>query len=191
MEMEIRTANGLARVYTPYNPKFVKRIKGIGGAKWDAYEKCWCVPETAVDVAREIMSDVYGYSDIQKNETISIKVTFNEAVSEYRGDVILFGKILSHACGRDSGARVGDDVAYINGGPESGGSTKNWCSTVKEGSVAILSNVNKHVYEKEEMNYDVTVEVLEEKKEDRRKLLEEKERLLKRISEINKILEES
>lgn len=187
--MKIEVKNGVANVYTPYNPDFVKKIKGIGGAKWNGSEKCWAIPETAVKVAREIMDDVYGYSDVKENETISLKITFNESVSERREDVVLFGKILAHAYGRDSGARVGDDVAYISGGATSGGSVKNWRSVVKDGSVAILSNVNKSVYEKTEIGYDVTVEILETKV-NKQQLLEEKERLLKRIAEIDKLLQE-
>lgn len=187
--MKIDVKNGIANVYTPYNPDFVKAIKGVGGAKWNGSEKYWSIPETAVEVAREIMIDVYGYSDVKENETISLKVTFNEDVSEYRKDVVLFGKILAHAYGRDSGARIGDDVAYISGGATSGGSAKNWYSIVKEGSVIVLSNVNKNIYENAEMQYDVTVEILETKN-NRNQLLDEKKRLLKRIEEIDKLLQE-
>ncbi len=189
--MKIEVKNGVANVYTPYNPDFVKKIKGIGGAKWNSSEKCWSIPETAVEAAREIMTDVYGYSDTKENETISLKVTFNESISEWRDDVVLFGKVLAHAYGRDSGARVGDDVAYISGGATSGGSVKNWNSVVKKGSVAILSNVNKAVYEKSKNDYndDIIIEVLETKSS-KQQLLEEKERLLKRIAEINKLLQE-
>lgn len=187
--MEIKVENGKANVYTPYNPDFVKKIKGIGGAKWDGSEKCWTVPETAIEVVREIMNDVYGYSDVKENETITLKLTFNECVSSACSDVTLFGKVLAHAHGRDSGASVGDDVAYINGGATSGGSAKNWYSIVKEGSIAILSGVNKTVYKKTEMKYDITIEVIENKN-NKRSLLEEKERLLKRIAEIEKLLQE-
>lgn len=187
--MKIEIKNGMANVYTPYNSDFVKAIKGIGGAKWNGDGKYWSVPESAVGAVREIMINVYGYSDILKNESISLKIIFNEDASECRKDVMLFGKILAHACDRDNGARVGDDVAFILGGVTSGGSAKNWTSIVKEGSIAILSNVNKTIYEKtkSELEYDVTVEVLEAKI-NKEKLLEEKERLLKRISEIDKLL---
>lgn len=187
--MKIEVKNGVANVYAPYNPDFVKKIKGIGGAKWNSSEKCWSIPGTAVEVVREIMTDVYGYSDVKENETISLKVTFNSYASSECSDVVLFGKILAHASSRDSGARVGDDVAYIRGGATSGGSRNNWDSIVKEGSVAILSNVNKNVYEKTEIEYDVTIEVLETKA-NKQQLSEEKERLLKRISEIDKLLQE-
>lgn len=188
--MKIEAKDGVANVYTPYNPDFVKKIKGIGGAKWNDSQKCWSIPETAVEAVREIMADIYGYSDVKENETVSLKITFNKAIHSERSDVVLFGKVLAHAYGRDSGARVGDDVAYISGGATSGGSVKNWDSVVREGSVAILSNVNKSVYEKAETEYDITVEVIKAK-EDKQSLLEEKERLLKRIIEIEKLLQEA
>lgn len=187
--MKIEVMNGKANVYTPYNPDFVKKVKGIGGAKWNGSEKCWEIPETAIEAAREIMCEVFGYSDVKENETISLKITFNEKVEEPKSDVVLFGKILSHAKGRDTGAKVGDDVAYICGGGTSGGSVKNWYSIVRDGSVAILSNVNKSIYEREKIPYNVTVEVINESKSEK-DLIEEKERLLKRIAEIEKILGE-
>lgn len=188
--MEIKVENGVARVYTPYNPDFVKAIKKIGGAKWDREKRCWAVPESAVDAAREIMKDVYGYNDSTQNETVKLKITAINELSELRSDVVLFGKVLSHATGRDSGARIGDDVAYVRGGATSGGSVKNWRSEVEAGSEIILSNVNKNLYGKAEPNEDITVELLAEAA-DRAKLLEEKERLLKRIEEIDRMLQEA
>ena len=187
--MEIKTINGKANVYTPYNPDFVKRIKGIGGAIWNGSKKCWIIPETAIKAVREIMDDVYGYSDVKENETLTLKLTFNKCVSSECSDVVFFGKVLSHAYGRDSGARIGDDVAYISGGAASGGSAKNWKSIVEEGSIAILSNVNKIVYEKSKIEHGITVEVIENTN-NKQSLLEEKERLLKRIAEIEELLQE-
>lgn len=70
------------------------------------------------------MQNIYGFTDITENETLSLKVSFNEAAHEWHSDVILFGKTLAHATGRNSGARVGDDVAYIKGEAVSGGSLK-------------------------------------------------------------------
>lgn len=188
--MKIEMENGKANVYTPYNPDFVKAIKGIGGAKWNGSGSCWIIPGSAVEAVREIMVDVCGYSDIKENETVCIRLTFNEEARELQKDVVLFGKVLSHAYGRDSGARVGDDVAYTAGGATSGGSAKNWYSIVKEGSVVVLTNVNRYIYEKAETKYDVTVEVLETKA-DKLQLLAEKERLIKRIAEIEKLLREN
>lgn len=189
MEMEIKIENGLAEIYTPYNPEFVKKIKGIGGAKWNGSKKCWTIPENAVDAAREIMQQVYGCSDISENETISLRLKFDNRISADKQDIVMFGKILAHATGRNSGAKVGEDVAYTSGGATSGGSVKNWESVVKEGSIVTLSNVNKNLYEKYKDAYDggITIEVISEEKS-KKSLLEEKERLLKRLAEIDAML---
>lgn len=177
-----------ARVCTPYNPDFVEKIKGIGGAWWTgAY---WRIPIEAAYAARSIMRDVYGYDDISENETVTLKLTFNEDIREHSGDVVYFGKVLAHAYSRDGGARVGEDVAFISGGATSGGSRKHWDSVVEEGSVTILSNVNKNVYERTKLDEDITVELIEDKV-DRMKLQGEKERLLKRVADIDRILQES
>ena len=188
--MKIDVQNGVANIYTPYNAEFVKSIKAIGGAKWNASQKCWSIPESSVEIARQIMTDVYGYSDVSENETITLKVTFNEDAVETCSDVVLYGKVLAHAYSRDGGARVGEDVAFSSGMPTSGGSRNRWASIVEKGSVAVLTNVNKNVYEKTESPYDITVEIVGENRVDRNKLLGEKERLLKRLAEIDKLLAE-
>ena len=190
--IEIKIKKGTLLIYTPYNAKFVSAIKKIGGAKWDSVNKCWTAPEEFVDAVREIMLDVYGYTDISKNESITLKVIFNEEARADRKDVTLFGKILSHATGRDSGARVGDDVAMIKGNIRSGGSVKNWVSVVEEGSTFILKNVNKNILQKEKdgINYNVNIDIIDDAKKSKSELLEEKKRLLDRIKEIDELLEE-
>lgn len=188
--MKIDVKDGVASVYTPYNPDFVRKIKGIGGAKWNGSKKCWTIPDFAVEAAREIMCDVYGYSDITTNETVTLKITVNEEIRNTRDDICLFGKTLAHATGRDSGARVGDDVAYVAGEATSGGSRNSWDSVVSAGSVIILSNVNKTVYEKTEVPYNIKIEIVESKV-NRQQLLDEKERLLKRLAEIENLLQEA
>ena len=186
--MRIETGDGIAKVFTPYNERFARRIRNIGGAKWTG--EYWKVPAAYTDVVREIMLDVYGYNDITENRTVTLRVTFPVEAKSYCSDVVLFGKVISHATGRDSGARVGADVAFIKGGVYSGGSCKNWYSYVKEGSEVILTNVNENVFRKEseeEPEYQITVTVLEDVK-DKGELLAEKERLLKRIEEIDRAL---
>lgn len=116
--MKIVISDKDAKVCTPYNPDFVAKIKGIGGARWTG--SYWRIPKEAVDAARSIMRDVYGYDDITENETVTLKLTFNENISECLGDVVCFGKVLAHAYSRDGGARVGEDVAFISGGAGSG-----------------------------------------------------------------------
>lgn len=187
--MKIEVENGKAKLFTPYNPTFVTKIKGIGSAKWNSEDRCWMIPEENIEEAREIMRSVYGAADNDVAETVKVKVTVLECVWAKRRPYTLMGKVLSKAYGRDSDATPGEDVAYISGYCRSGGSVKNWESQVDKGSVIVLSNVNKTLYELylENPNEDLKVELMESKKS-KNELLKEKEQLLERLNEIEKEL---
>lgn len=63
---------------------------------------------------------------------------------------------------------------------------------MRKESIVFLTNVNKNIYEKEKNNpkYDINIEVVDCGAEtDKESLLKEKKRLLKRIEEIDKILQ--
>jgi len=139
--MTIEIVNGKAHITTPYNQDFVAKIKNIGG-RWDASSKTWTVSESMIDEAREIMRQVYGKDD-QQTDTPStdIRIRFNKEVSVLQAGITLYGKTIAKAWGRDSGARVGDDVAFITGKPISGGSVKNWHTIIEAGSEIVVKNV--------------------------------------------------
>lgn len=44
--VKIEVKDGVANVYTPYSAEFVKKIKEIGGSKWDSVKKCRIVSFT-------------------------------------------------------------------------------------------------------------------------------------------------
>ena len=157
---------------------------------WDSSEKCWVIPVDAVDACRDIMRGVYGRCDIQDIDsikTVKLKLTFNEDFETLHSDVILFGKTLCHACGRDSGGKPGEDVVYLNGEPSSGGSVKNWCSVVPKGAVVMLSNVPEKFWREYIQSDNLTVEIVNEVP-DKDKLLDERAKLITRVAEIDKIL---
>jgi hypothetical protein len=184
--MKIEENGDRISVYTPYNQDFVDKIRNVGGSKWDAGKRCWTAPTAAITAIREIMLVVYGESDIDSEEKVSIRVTFNDTVSVERGDVILFGKTICHASYRDSGGRAGDDVFYVSGKPQSGGSAKYWKSVVPSGSIVTVANVPlSKIGTLENEDYSVVIVRGTDKNQ---KLREEKERLLKRIAEIDDLL---
>lgn len=188
-KLNIIIKEDMADSYTPYNKDFVFKIKrGIGGAKWNASLKCWSVPSDCVDAVRDIMKEVYGHDDTGgPAETVSIRLRFEEEFAECHGDVTLFGRCLSHAYGRDSGATCGSGVNYIKGYPKSGGSMKNWCSVVPAGAEIFLKNVPKILYESYQPIKNIIVD-LEGTEINADSLLAEKERLNARIAEIDKLL---
>lgn len=187
MKIAVKIENGRALLKTPYNAEFVVAIKGIGGARWNAECRAWEIPEEALPQARDLMTRIYGESDIPSGgKRMSLKLTFLKDFSASHGPVTIFGKTVASAHGRDTGARVGDDVAFLEGAPESGGSVKNWRSVVPEGSVVVLHDVPENLLGVE-LADGLEVEVLETTI-NRQALEEEKARLEARLQEINALL---
>lgn len=190
MNIKIKIVGDRAMLTTPYNADFVSRIKGIGGARWDGDAKAWTIPADAVDAAREIMRAVYGQDDnpASGGRLLKLRLKAARSMDSTCGDVTLYGKCLSRAIGRDSGARCGEGVAYVSGSPESGGSAKNWTSVVPAGSEIVLTGVPEALYNVTPAPAWCTVEIIEDAAPDFAALEAEKARLLARIHEIDAIL---
>ena len=124
----------------------------------------------------------------------SLRIVFLENQSAYHDGIRMFGKTIATAYSRDSGARLGADVALIKGSIYSGGSVKNWNTEIDRDTVINLYNVPVIMYEKEKDSYnpeEIKIEVVEDEETggaDTDRLREEKERLLKRIAEIDELL---
>ena len=190
--MRIETTGTKANVYTPYNADFVTEIKRRTGGKWNAAERCWTVNEDQIETVRKIMVEVYGESDIKEIERVSVRLTFSKDVATHCGSVVLMGREIATAWGRDSGARAGEGVTFEIGKPHSGGSRANWHTIINEGSVVVLSDVPKSaidIFTEELEDNGISAEVVT-KKIDRDALVAERERLTARLAEINAILGE-
>lgn len=186
-----KTDGGKIAIYTPYDKKFVQTIKRIGSARWNG--DAWTVPEDYIDDVRDIMKDIYGRDDQTAGETVDCEIEFLRDYDEDKAAVIMFGKTIARAWGRDSGAKVGDDVMLVDGSIGSGGSRANWDTCVYKGAKFIVKNIPKARFEKEKSDYqdeygiDAKITIVSEKI-DKKALLEEKARLEKRLAEIEETL---
>lgn len=187
--MKIQIENGLAYVHTPYHPNFIEKIKRCSSAKWDAARQAWQVTADLVPVVRKLMIDVFGECDIPaEGKRFDVQLSFHTGVSATCEGVYFFGKCLARASGRDSGARPGDGVCYIEGGCCSGGSMKYWCSQVKEGSVVMLYDIPETLILNEERREGVDYKFIERPTTNVDELKAEKVRLMARIEEIDAAL---
>lgn len=187
-DFKIIINDGKAAVYTPYNRDFVSRIKLCGG-RWNPGEKCWTVSEKTVDDVRGIMREIYGRDDQPVSETVDVIIRFRDEMSMWHAPVTILGRTIASAFGRDSGARVGEGVMFLDGNPKSGGSVKNWLTIVPAGSVVKLFDVPKCAITNSVLPEEVEMEIVGQDI-DRAALVAEKEKLLARLAEIDAILGE-
>lgn len=189
MKIKVTQNEDISLIDSPYNGDFVSAIKKIGGAKWDKTKKVWKVPTESLPAVREIMRRIYGEDDqTQTIERINLRLIVSKELSVLHGDVILLGRVLSHASGRDSGSIPGSGVSYIEGRPSSGGSVKNWCSCVEPNSIIYLSNVPKNLVDNVDLPDGVKIEIELQEPDDITSLSKERANLIARIAEIDRII---
>lgn len=147
MDIYIEAEEKYAYLYTPYNAEFVKEIKRIGGAKWSS-RKAWRIPIDCIEEARAIIKEVYGYNDQESAKMLKVRVVIDGdyCIRNGRGPITMFGKTIASAFGRDSGAKIGDEVSFIEGMPDSGGSMKNWKTVINGPAVFTVRNVPETKY---------------------------------------------
>ena len=121
-------AAGICTLKHPYyNSVLVGRCKDMGG-RWDREQKAWVFSDLVADKIDEL-------DDIYNSDVISIEITSIEGITAHTAPVDFCGYTISRACGRDSGAQIGDGVSLISGIIGSCGSVKNWRSYVDAGAV--------------------------------------------------------
>jgi hypothetical protein len=194
MNIKIEKVGEKAQISSPYNPDFVKKIKAAGG-KWSGADKVWEIDARAIETAREICRDVYGADDTY-TETVTLRVETLMDMDALHGPVVIAGRAVASAKGRDSGARIGDGVSFAAGKPTSGGSVKNWRTVIRSGAVIDLFDIPLAAAEKEvtapALDYLgsplYTAKVVKDQQEDTSALLAERERLMARLSEIDALI---
>ena len=125
-------------VVSPYNPAAVERFRQLGG-RWTG--EVWTFPAALETEVRGVLLSVYGTDGDDGAQSVTLIARAKRGISEYTGPVTCCGKTVARAWGRDSGARVGEGVALLEGRIGSGGSRKNWKTVVEEGSTFKLLNV--------------------------------------------------
>lgn len=124
--IKLEIIDGQVKVVTPYNDEFVAKARNFRG-KWR--EGAWWFDDSIVDYVRDAMNTIFGTTgEIPYQNCVLQIIDFSEEA--FGGPVKLFGKTIAIAFGRDSYAKLGDDIVFIDGEYSSGGSVKNWKTSV-------------------------------------------------------------
>jgi len=143
------TDNRIA-VVTPYNADFVRKAR-LQAGRWGSYRDdkgngspAWIFPVEQIEAVRQLLRDVYGEDDQDQDsgKKVRLRVQYDRSIDTGgRGDVVVAGRQVARAFGRDSGAKIGEDIVVIKGGFGSGGSIKNWAIHVKTDTVFDLLRI--------------------------------------------------
>jgi hypothetical protein len=107
--------------------------------------KGWLVSKDYEAELKDILLEYYGTDGSFSDKRVNIELLTNKDIKMSQKPVLFSGKTLAQAFHRDSGARVGQNVALIEGSINSGGSSKNWETIVEKGSRFKVMHVNEQL----------------------------------------------
>lgn len=183
--IDLETKDNIIKVSSPYNPSFKNRVKSLN-AKWDSKAKTWDVPVENKKELDDLLLECYGYAPYDKKIVVEIE---GEEFMWYN-EVKFGGITVAYRGYRDSRAVVKEGWSLIKGElPESGGSAK--YPSVECYDCIFRGEVPESVYEGLDDEQKQYVKIVEFDDNIQKSILkDEKAKLLKRLEEINKELEE-
>lgn len=125
--------NGVIIVKTPYNKNFVDKARNLRGS-WK--KEAWVFDDSIEDYVKDALIECYGTTGEEVVEYCSLVIT-NYSGYERGRPLELFGRTIARAYGRDSGAKLGDNIIWISGKYRSSGSVKNWSTDVENATFEI------------------------------------------------------
>ena len=181
--MKTKIENGKIYVQSDYNRDYIARAKGLQG-KWNS--PYWVFPEENIDELRELLIDVYGEcGGLAEKAPVTVTVDLDLDEYKYGAEVSIGGFAAVKRRYRDSDVIYADNVMLLKGGfPSSGGSAKNPRVSPDSGTVIRVKNLPVKLYEKIKDMDGVTLV----KAPDNAALIEERDRLLARLAELNTLI---
>lgn len=181
-------------VISPYNNTFIKKAKMLK-SNWNG--KGWEFKKEYEDIIKGHLMEIYG-DDGSPTPKCIVRVNLSK-LSEinysklWDDEVRMFGRTLVMRKHRDSTPLLDKTVALVEGGfSNSGGSRNNPRLNFYDNTILQIDDVPEHLYIKILNEYDLKddndIIYRVDNKNNIYKLKEEKERLLKRLSEIDDIL---
>jgi len=183
MKVEIKKNAGAGEinVSVPYSLDFNDKAKKLGGkwAKSDYHGGKWVFNAQVENLVRDLCLDIFGTDGTMSVNTVTVKI--KKSAYHLKGPVSFHGRTLASAYGRDTGAKLGVDVALLDGEITSGGSFKNWYTEVN--GTFLIHNFPKSKAEK------LGLEIIEQDIDVKIKNLEtERTRVVAWLAEIDSML---
>ena len=186
--------DGKIEVISPYNASFVKKARMLKG-NWNG--KGWEFKKEYEDIVKSHLMDIYGDDGSPAPKCI-VRVNLSK-LSEinysqlWDDEVRMFGRTLVIRQHKNLTPLLDKTVVLVKGGfSNSGGSRNNPNLKFYDNTILQIDDVPEHLYIKLLNEYDLKddndIIYRVDNKNNIDKLKEEKERLLKRLSEIDDIL---
>ncbi len=190
MSITIENTGSEVIVKAEYNSIFVQKAKAYRG-KWQAPH--WVFDVRDEQRIRDLCKDVYG-SDGVTSETVTLRIEWRRATYVNCGAFFVHGRKIAGVREGIPPARLGHGIILLEGGFDSGGSRKNWETTVEAGTVVLVRDfpagrakeLIEEQTEEDTRFYSIEDEATTITRDD---LIAERDKLMARLEEVNALLE--
>lgn len=181
MCVKIEKEDGIIRVFSDYSKEFVDVAHELNG-RWR--NGAWCFNESVEDVLKEALMNIYG-EDGSPAKMVTVK--FHAIDFEDESELIIGGIQIAKRFNRDSKVKFTNSSAFlVNGKFSSSGGSARYPRIDAEAGTVVQCTIPEAMYEK----FKDKLELVENNKDKKKNLLEEKEKLIARLAEIEKELSE-
>lgn len=194
MKIEVEKDEQYIYTETEYSNEFVKGARKLSG-KWTG--RRWKFDIRHEDRVRELLINVYGKDESDAEvECVTVKLDlygYLEEINRNPKDIEMFGRVLACRLNRDSDVKLHNTVIISKGEFYSSGGSRNYPSLSPHEDLELeILDVPKSLYLKALNDEDIApyISLVDGHEKQRQILLDEKESLLSRIKEIDKLLEE-
>ena len=191
-DVTITDRNNTTLLVSPYNRDMIGEARQIGG-RWNAALRAWEFDIRDHDKVEQLAARFYGYTPADTGETVTIRVNAYDYVpDDYReyDKIIVAGRIVATRPSRDADVRLARNVVLHSGAfAGRGGSRNNPCIIGDNGDqpdpvleIRDLPTGALTLLDRENKPYELV------DGDPRRALREERERLTRRLAEIDRLL---
>lgn len=190
--INITKKENLLFVVSPYNKAFINFARAVN-AKWNKDEKAWVFNlenETLKEKLDRKLYEIYKYTEDKTDRALKLKAKCEDISQGGRSKFLAIGNyVLVERYNRDSAVTYVDSSAYINKGEFylTGGSA-NYPSVTFTDGAEITFEISEKYFNSLNEEEKTKFTIISKEEIDRKNLLEEKSRLLKKLEEINELL---
>ncbi len=197
MSIVIERSGSYITVVAPFHPAWKAAARDLGG-RWLAKQRAWEFDIRDEPRVREVLVDIYGTTGDDAPELVDVEYELSTSEGS-RQTLYAVGRELAHRPGRDNPVRLGNKVGVLRGGfPANGGSRNGPKLEPFAGTVLIVRDVPRRLADEVVTTGQITIldatTAAGPRKAppavDRKVLAAERERLLRRLAEIEKLLGE-
>lgn len=140
MTVRITVTGNQFAVFSDYHPEIPPAARKLNG-NWDGGG--WVFDNRDRERVLELYRSVYGYDPANSEAVVDIRVTVPADSLLYAecDGLYLAGRMIGRATDRDSGAKQGEGIVFLEGHVTSGGSRKNWTTRIEGPAVFEIRDV--------------------------------------------------